>query len=239
MAPKTTPQRLRQIIDLLTSATTFEQQKTVRDALTHDEFTDYEAWAQDLPGAIQPISPEEMAAEQLSEEIAADAAELAQERPEELKKLEEELSARPSEARYIGRTPPIPAPKRNQPTVKPTLIIERVPYPKWWRDSLNATINLTAPATQTLATATRQLRLFLAAIVITVTDETQITIKFGDAGSSGPIYLGGEGQPKGFVAAMGNSPAPCGRGNLTITATDPAGVAPSIGGWATFFVEEL
>lgn len=131
---------------------------------------------------------------------------------------------------------PTPAPK--QPTVKPELIIPRTPYPKWWKDSLTAKISLTAPGSQTLATVTGRLRLYVATIVITVTGETQITIAFGKYGASGPIYLGGEGQPMGMVIAMGNSPAPCGQGPLLISATDPNDETPSIGGFATCFVEQ-
>jgi hypothetical protein len=98
---------------------------------------------------------------------------------------------------------------------------------------------LTAPGSAVLATVTGKLRLFVATIVLTVNGETQISFTFGDSGSSGPIYLGGTSQPMGIVIAMGNSPAPCGRGNLTITATDPGGVKPSVGGFATCFVEEV
>lgn len=124
------------------------------------------------------------------------------------------------------------------PTVKPELIIKTTAYPKWWKDSLNAKIDFTAPGSRVLATVSGSLRLFVATIAITVTGETQISFLFGNAGSSGPIYLGGEGQPMGIVIAMGNSPAPCGSGNLSISATDPGGINPSIGGWATCFVEE-
>ena len=130
------------------------------------------------------------------------------------------------------------AEKKKKPEVKPELIIKRTPYPKWWKDSLNATIDLTAPGSAILATVSGKLRLYVATIVITVTGETIITITFGNAGSSGPIYLGGESQPMGIVIAMGNSPAPCGSGPLTITATDPTDSTPSIGGFATCFAEE-
>jgi len=134
-------------------------------------------------------------------------------------------------------TPPAPAPPK-EPTVKPELIIARTPYPKWWKDSLNAKIDLTAPGSAVLATVTGNLRLFVATIVLTVTGETVITFAFGNAGSSGPIYLGGENQPMGIVIAMGNSPAPCGAGGLSISATDPNDEQPSVGGWATCFAEE-
>lgn len=133
--------------------------------------------------------------------------------------------------------PPAPPPPA-KPTVKPELLIERIPYPKWWKDSLNAKIDLVAPGSQVLATVTGKLRLYVSVIVITVTGETIITFTFGNAGSSGPIYLGGENQPMGMVVAMGNSPAPCGNGSLEISATDPWDSTPSIGGWATCFAVE-
>jgi hypothetical protein len=130
------------------------------------------------------------------------------------------------------------AEKKKKPTVPEELLIARTPYPKWWRDSLNAKIELIAPGSQVLATVSGNLRLFVATIILTVTGETVITFTFGNAGSSGPIYLGGENQPMGIVIAMGNSPAPCGQGILEITATDPTAVTPSVGGWATCFAEE-
>jgi hypothetical protein len=146
---------------------------------------------------------------------------------------------------YLKRTkPPEPGPPK-PPTPgppkppKPGLKITRIPYPRWWADSLNAKIDITAPDTKTLATVSGKLKLYAATIVMTVTGETQVTINFGKAGSSGPLYLGGEGQPMGIVIAMGESPAPCGQGNLTITATDPQSINPKIGGFATCFVEEV
>lgn len=148
--------------------------------------------------------------------------------PEAIKKVKKEIEP---------KKPPLPTPPI-QPKVKPELLIERIPYPKWWRDSLNAKIQLTAPGSQVLATVTGKLRLHVSVIVITVTGETVITFTFGNAGSSGPIYLGGENQPMGMVVAMGNSPAPCGNGSLSISATDPGDANPSVGGWATCFAVE-
>ncbi len=155
-------------------------------------------------------------------------AELGWDKPDTLTKVSEEAKPKP----------PGPPPKPKEPTVKPELIIGRTPYPKWWKDSLNAKIDLTAPGSLVLATVTGNLRLFVATIVLSVTGETQISFSFGNAGSSGPIYLGGENQPMGIVIAMGNSPAPCGSGNLVISATDPQENNPSVGGFATCFVEE-
>jgi len=158
--------------------------------------------------------------------------------PEERKALWDQVKK--EEPKPPPPKPPIPPtpPPPKEPVVPKELIITRTPYPKWWKDSLNATINFSAPGSATLATVAGKLRLHVATIVITVTGETVITITFGNAGSSGPIYLGGESQPMGIVIAMGNSPAPCGSGPLTISATDPGDGTPSIGGFATCFAEE-
>jgi hypothetical protein len=137
----------------------------------------------------------------------------------------------------VAEKPPVPPQTITRPA--PDLLIYRTPYPKWWKDSLNGTINLIAPGSQTIATVTGNLRLYVATIVITVTGAVAITIVFGNAGSSGPIFLGDTGQPMGIVIAMGNSPAPCGGGSLSISATDISGINPSIGGFATCFVEEI
>src|SRR3990170_325042 len=57
MPTQTTPQRLRQIIDLIEAAKTMVELKAVLDTLTPEEHIDYEAWAQDLPGHIEPDPP--------------------------------------------------------------------------------------------------------------------------------------------------------------------------------------
>ena len=158
--------------------------------------------------------------------------------PEALKKLEGEIGAKATTTlipKPVAK-PKVPPQVTTRPA--PDLLIARTPYPKWWKDSLNAKINLTAPGSAVLATVSGNLRLFVATIVLTVTGETVIRFTFGNAGSSGPIYLGGENQPMGMVVAMGNSPAPCGAGKLTISATDPGDGTPSVGGWATCFAEE-
>jgi hypothetical protein len=40
----------------------------------------------------------------------------------------------------------------------------------------------------------------------------------------------------GIVIAMGNSPAPCGSGGLSISAEDIYGDNPFIGGYATYYL---
>jgi len=221
------PEELRIVPD---KPITFSDWVEERKKLSWDEIMDIEAEAQGLYITDKPKQLTPMAEKELT---FADWV-------EERKKLSwDEIMDIEAEAQGLKLIKPRKPPPPIKPVVKPELLIERIPYPRWWRDSLNAKIDLVAPATQTLASVTGALRLWVATIVITVTGETAITITFGNAGASGPIYLGGENQPMGIVIAMGHSPAPCGDGNLVIAATDPGAVNPLVGGWATCFAEEF
>ena len=128
--------------------------------------------------------------------------------------------------------PPAPAPP-TKPTVKPELIIERTAYPKWWKDEGTAPIQLAGPGSQFVITARGDYSLYIGAIVLTVSGETNITLGFGVFGPSGPMDLGGADEPRGLVIAMGNSPAPCGSGSFSVT-SDGAGV--SVNGFVTYFL---
>jgi hypothetical protein len=177
---------------------------------------------------IAPIQKEEegerLTPEREEEEARAMARE--EEEGERLTPEREEEEARAMEKAY-----------KPEPTVPPETIITRIDHPKWWKNGVVGAISLTAPGSQLIIGAPSRGSLYIATIVLTVTDATAITIYFGRAGSSGPIYLGDTEQPKGIVIAMGNSPAPCGSGGLSIGASDIAGVNPSIGGFATGFIE--
>ena len=116
-----------------------------------------------------------------------------------------------------------PEPTTPTPTVNPTLIIERTPYPKWWKDARAWGVDLTGPGTRVVIAPTPGYRTYISSIVLTVDGETNVTIGMGVFGVSGAMDFGGEGQPKGIVMAMGNSPLPCGEGGLTIS-SDGAGV---------------
>lgn len=192
MTAKTTPQRLREIIDLLGKATTFAEQKTVRDTLTADELMDYEAWTQNLPGAPQPAP--------------------------EVKVLT------------------IPAPPQKQPTVKPTLIIARTPYPKWWKDLQTAAIDMDDAGTEIIILPNPNFYLYIATIVLTVSGETDITFSFGVFGESGAMDFGGENEPRGIVIAMGNSPTSCGVGSFQITSS---GTDIHVGGFVSYYRESV
>jgi hypothetical protein len=192
MATQITPQRLREIIDLLARATTFAQQKTARDSLTYDELTDYEAYTQGLPGAVQP-APE-------------------------------------------VTTLTIPAPPQKQPTVKPTLIIARTPYPKWWKDLQTAEISLDNTGTEIIILPNPNYYLYIATIVLTVSGETDITFAFGVFGNSGAMDFGGDGEPRGIVIAMGNSPTSCGTGSFQITSS---GAGIHVGGFVSYYRESV
>ena len=129
--------------------------------------------------------------------------------------------------------PPAPAPPPKGPVVKPELIIERTAYPKWWKDEGVAAINLAGAGSQFVVSARSDYTLYIGAIVLTVSGETNITFGFGVHGSSGSMDLGGSDEPRGIVIAMGNSPAPCGSGSFTVTSD---GADAAVGGFVTYFL---
>jgi hypothetical protein len=131
----------------------------------------------------------------------------------------------------IEQQPTAPAVK---PAVAPSLIIARTPYPKWWKTLCTAAISLSGAGTQIVVPTPGKFILFIATIVLTVSDETNISFTFGVFGSSGSLDLGGTDEPRGIVIAMGDSPAPCGKGGFTVT-SDGAGVA--VGGFVTYYLE--
>src|SRR3972149_618136 len=190
MPTQTTPQRLRQIIDLIEAAKTMVELKTVLDTLTPEEHIDYEAWAQDLPGHIEPAPPI---------------------KPE-----------------------PTPAPPQEQPEIKPTLIIARTPYPKWWKDTYAWNINIQTAGTHVVIPQTPAYRVYIATIVLTVSGETNITFEMVTFGLSGSMDFGGDNEPRGMVIAMGESPMPCGSGGFKII-TDGAGI--HVGGLMVYYYE--
>jgi hypothetical protein len=126
-------------------------------------------------------------------------------------------------------TPPPPTPPPQE------IIITRIPYPKWWLDSNNAYISLSDAGEQWVVPSRPGFRIYIATIVLTVTDETEIIFYFGSAGRSGLMHFGGEGGPKGIVIAMGNSPAPCGEGGFSLLSN---GVGAAVGGFVTYYLEE-
>jgi len=133
--------------------------------------------------------------------------------------------------------PPVsPAPAvPKQPTVKPDLIIERTPYPKWWKDARAWNIDIPDAGTHVIIRQTPGWRSYISTIVLTVDGETSITFGMGIFGSSGSMNFGGEGQPMGIVIAMGNSPMPLGGSGFTITST---GAGVHVGGFISYFYEK-
>jgi len=155
--------------------------------------------------------------------------------PEALKKLEGETKTKAAET-----LKPLPVAKPTVPPQvitrpAPDLVIARTPYPKWWKENLTAPINILGPATQVIVNGRADFRIWVATIALTVSGETEITFTFGTMGLSGPMKFGGADEPRGIVIAMGNSPASCGMGGFNIYSSGP-GI--SVGGFATFFVEE-
>jgi hypothetical protein len=108
-------------------------------------------------------------------------------------------------------------PKPKEPVEKPGLVIERTPYPKWWKDSRAWPININAAGTWPIIPTTPGYRTYIATIVFTVSDETNITFNIGVYGPTGPMDFGGESEPRGIVMAMADSPIPCGDRGFSIT----------------------
>jgi hypothetical protein len=78
--------------------------------------------------------------------------------------------------------------------------------------------------------------LYVATIVLTVSGETDITFSFGVFGESGAMDFGGDGEPRGIVIAMGNSPTACGTGSFQITST---GASIHVGGFVSYYRESV
>lgn len=142
------------------------------------------------------------------------------------KELPKEPAPKPKE--------PIPAPPQKQPEVKPTLIIARTPYPKWWKDAYVWNIDIDDAGTHVVVPQTPGWRVYIATIVLTVAGETDITFVFGSFPPSGAMDFGGDNEPRGMVIATGNSPIPCGTSGFKII-TNGAGV--HVGGFITYFYE--
>jgi hypothetical protein len=127
-------------------------------------------------------------------------------------------------------TPPPPTPPPTE------IVITRIPYPKWWKDLNTAAISLSGSGSQQLIASHPGTRIYLATIVLTVSDETNIRFSFGTTGLSGSMDFGGSGEPKGIVIAMGNSPVACGTGPVVIYSDGPSA---AVGGFVTYYqVEE-
>ena len=138
-------------------------------------------------------------------------------------------------AAQVKKIETLPPAAPTKPTAAPELIIARTPYPKWWKTLRTAAISLSAAGTQIVVPTPGRFTLFIASIVLTVSDETNISFGFGVFGSSGSMDLGGENEPRGIVIAMGDSPAPCGQGGFTVTSD---GAAVAVGGFVTYYLEK-
>lgn len=148
--------------------------------------------------------------------------------PEEIFDIEAETQA-------LAEIAPVTTAKAAKPTVKPSLIITRTPYPKWWKTLHTASISLSTAGTQIIVPTPGRFTLFIATIVLTVSGETNISFGFGVFGNSGSMDLGGTDEPRGMVIAMGDSPAPCGQSGFTLTSN---GVDVAVGGFVTYYLEK-
>lgn len=131
---------------------------------------------------------------------------------------------------------PTPTPKpKTTPKVNPTLVIERTPYPRWWRDAYAWNININEAGVWPIIPQTPGYRTYVATIVINVSGETDITFTFGRFPPTGIMNFGGDGEPRGMVIAMGESPAPCGEMGFVIS-SNGAGILVS--GFIVYYYEK-
>jgi hypothetical protein len=115
------------------------------------------------------------------------------------------------------------------------LSITTIPYPKWWRELRTTAIEVSGEGTATIIPSNPNFNIYVATIVLFVTDETNISLGFGVFGSSGTMIMGGGSYPSGMVIAMGNSPAPCGHGSFSVSSD---GAAVTVGGFVTYYLEK-
>lgn len=155
---------------------------------------------------------------------------------ETLKKQKEEKPKEEAIKKPAAAEVPAAAAAVIQPTVKPELIIARTPYPKWWKDLQTADISLSGPGIQTVIPGRANLLTYIATIVLTVSDETDIQFGFGIFGNSGLMNFGGESEPRGIVIAMGNSPAACGNKAFTVYSN---GEDAAVGGFVSYYQESV
>jgi len=196
-----------------------------RRKLTGDQIEDIEAYTQglEIPSEAPEteVSGERLTAERQTEEERA---------MSEADRIAARRSAEGTQAPELPSTP-----QTTQPTPPaPELIIQRTNYPKWWKDLEVAKISLSDAGTQTVIPGRQGFRTFIASITFFVSDETNIVLTFGMFGLSGSMDFGGENEPRGITANMGDSPAPCGQGGFAITSD---GSGTSVGGFVVYYSE--
>lgn len=125
--------------------------------------------------------------------------------------------------------------ERKKKAVKESLTVTRTKYPKWWKDLKVWPITINAAGTWPVISNAPGWKTYVATIVFTVSDETDITLIFGVFGGSGAMNFGGTDEPRGCVIAMGDSPAPCGEAAFSITSTGPTA---AINGFVTYYQEQ-
>ena len=117
----------------------------------------------------------------------------------------------------------------------PQPIITPSDQPLWWQKERVAAISLGASGTQQIIPQRTGYTHFVTAIIISVTDETDIFFSFGSSGATGSLSLGGTDEPRAMVISMGDSPTPIGPGPLLITSS---GTDASVGGWVVYTQEK-
>ena len=243
----TIPPELTLIIAEYKACTTKAQVNALRKSLNPSQLAALDKWISQLPKATKPHAPKEKTgllkdflewtdplgrssrADQLTDYIMTHS--LTTEQENALKQQVEEHDKRAEEQERKEKkeeAPPPPKPPEKELILKPTL------FPKWWRDESIAKIHFTSPGSLQVVGATQDFLLFISTIALTVSGEADVVFTFGSAGASGPMDFGGDGEPKGIVIAMGNSPANCGSGFFMISASSDELV--NIAGWCSYYL---
>jgi hypothetical protein len=131
------------------------------------------------------------------------------------------------------KTPAITKKKKERTPVTP--IPKTRVYPSDYKDFRPAGIRFTGPGSSNIIQPTPGYITNITMIVLFVDGETSITFKFGDLGGSGPIPVGGEGQPMGMVISHESSPARCGNGAFSIYSS---GDGVAVSGYALYYKEK-
>jgi hypothetical protein len=117
----------------------------------------------------------------------------------------------------------------------PTPLPPRLKYPKQWKDLRAAPIACAGGAGQTVVSAGPGMRLFISSITFTVAAETNVTLRFGNYGGSGPMDFGGADEPRAITMNLAESPAPCGNGSFSISSLTAGG---DVNGFVIYYREE-
>lgn len=138
------------------------------------------------------------------------------------------------EQKYISTEADPKLSKEKKKRIPETPLPARLKYPKIWKDLRVAGISCPVGTSQTVIDTAPGCRSFITSITFTVDDEVDITLFFGNYGTSGPMDFGGSDEPRAIAQSFGDSPIPCGNGDFLISNDGPTG---NIYGFVVYYQE--